>query len=85
MDISFLWSSCSKYSVDTFNSQDLLSLVKTVTTHTDLPQFFYQHLDRDLQDLARHTGQNFEEAVFLIHIVLKSLVETARDNCEFRK
>ena len=84
MGISFIWSSCSKYSIDT-NSQDLLYLVKTVETRTDLPEFFYQHLERDLQDLARHTGQNFEEAVFLIHIVIKSLMETAKNNCEYRK
>lgn len=85
MDIAFIWSSCSKYSIDSSKSQDLLSLVKAVETHAYLPEFFYQHLERDLQDLSRHTGQNFEETVFLIHIVLKSLMETAKIHCKYGK
>ena len=82
MDITFIWSSCSKDCVEGSNSEYLLYLVKAVDNLADLSEFFFQHLERDIQDLARHTGQNFEEATFLIHLVIKSLIQRGNETCE---
>ncbi|KAI6652351.1 E3 ubiquitin-protein ligase [Oopsacas minuta] len=78
MDISFIWSSCSKHS----RIQVLLSLVNRIDESTLLPTFFYQHLEKDIKDLAVLIGQNFEEATFLIHLIVKLLMQTARETCK---
>ena len=82
MDISFIWSSCSKHPTD--RSQVLPSLVKGgLEDPRDLPTFFYQHLERDMRDLAGLIGNNFEEATFILHLVIKSLMQTAGEPCEY--
>ena len=62
----------------------LPSLVKGgLADPRDLSTFFYQHLERDMRDLAALTGKNFEEANFLLHLVIKSLMQTAGEPCEY--
>ena len=82
MNISFIWSSCSRHPTD--RSQVLPSLVKGgLEDPRDLTAFFYKHLERDMRDLAGLTGKNFEEATFLLHLVIKSLMQTAGEPCEY--
>ena len=81
MDISFIWSSCSKHPID--KSQALSSLVKGgLDDPRDLSDFFYAHLERDIKDLTKLLGKNFEEVVFIIHLILKSIMEEAKQPCE---
>ena len=82
LDISFIWSSCSKHPIT--RSQVLPSLVNGgLDDPRDLPNFFYQHLERDIRDLTQLTGKNFEEVIFFLHLIVKSLMETTREQCEY--
>ena len=81
LDISFIWSSCSKHPVT--RSQVLPSLVNGgLDDPSNLPNFFHQHLERDVRDLTQLTGKNFEEVVFILHLIVKSLMETAGKECK---
>ncbi|KAI6655776.1 E3 ubiquitin-protein ligase [Oopsacas minuta] len=81
IDISFIWSSCSKY--PTVSSHVLPSLVtKGLDDPRDLPNFFYLHLERDIMDLVKLTGKNFGEVVFYLHLIIKSLMETSEQTCD---
>ena len=80
LDISFIWSYCSKLPIT--RSQVLPSLVNGgLDDPRDLPHFFYQHLERDVRDLTQLTGKNFEEVIFFLHLIVKSLMETAGEQC----
>ncbi|KAI6647030.1 E3 ubiquitin-protein ligase [Oopsacas minuta] len=80
MDISFIWSSCSKHPTD--RSPLLPSLIKGgLDDPRDLPNFFYLHLEREIEYLTRLTGKNFEEVIFFIHLIIKSVMETVGEPC----
>ncbi|KAI6656630.1 E3 ubiquitin-protein ligase [Oopsacas minuta] len=80
MDISFIWSSCSKHPTD--RSPLLPSLIKGgLNDPRDLPNFFYLHLERDIRSLTRLTGKNFEEVIFFIHLIIKSVMERVEEPC----
>lgn len=82
MDLSFIWSSCSKHPID--KSQALPSLVKGgLDDPRGLSDFFYTHLEKDVKDLTKLTGKNFEEVVFIIHLILKSIMDAAKQPCKY--
>ncbi|KAI6655769.1 E3 ubiquitin-protein ligase [Oopsacas minuta] len=80
MDISFIWSSCSKHPTD--SSHVLRSLVRGgLDDPRDLTNFFYLHLERDVLDITQLTGKNFEETTFLLHLIIRSLMDRAGEPC----
>ena len=82
MHATFAWSSCSNHPVDKTNALPSL-LISKLPNPRDLPTFFYQHLERDITDLAGLTGKNFEEATFVLHLIVKSLMQSTGEQCEF--
>ena len=82
MDLCFIWSSCSRHTTGRNRSQVLLSLVRGgLVDPRNLPNFFYLHLERDVRDIAQLTGKNFEESTFLLHLVIRSLMDAAVQPC----
>ena len=39
----------------------------------DIPLFFWQHLQRDLEILATSLGRSIDEAALTVHLVLKQI------------
>lgn len=62
----FLWASC--------HYQDKVSeLVNVVKQQQNLPEFFWMHLMKDINQLCRVTGKGFEESSLIVHIVLHDI------------
>ena len=81
MDISFIWSYCTKNNHGERNI--IFSLVKEgLKKLEELPNFFYEHLEKDVRDLSKLTGKKFEDVVFILHLVVKSLMETSTEQCK---
>ena len=79
MDISFIWSSCTKQST---NMKILCSLIIGGSDHArNFSKYFYEHLEKDLKDLSDLTGEKFEDVIFTIHLIIKSLMETSKEIC----
>ena len=56
-------------------TDDLLRLVKPhLPNATELPEFFWHHLERDLQLLGQATGKSVDEAAIILHLVLRGIL-----------
>ena len=81
MNISFIWSYCAKNTPGEWNI--LFSLVKEgQKNREELPNFFHEHLEKDIRDLSKLTGKKFEDVVLILHLVIKSLMETSTEQCK---
>ena len=81
MNISFIWSSCAKNTPG--QRRILFSLVtEGIKNREELPNFFQEHLEKDVRDLSKITGKKFEDVVFILHLVVKSLMDTSTEQCE---
>ena len=81
MDISFIWSYCTKNNHGERNI--LFSLVKNgLKNLVGLANFFHEHLEKDIRDLSKLTGKKFEDVVFILHLTVKSLMETSTEQCK---
>ena len=73
MHSALLWTSCN----DDSATQGLLALVKSgLHSPRELPEFFWGHLERDVQLLARALGKNPEDAAIVVHLVLRNILTT---------
>ena len=71
MHSALLWTSCN----DDNATGGLVTLVKAgLTNPCELPAFFQNHLERDMQLLARALGKNCEDAAIVVHLVLKNIL-----------
>ena len=76
MHAVLLWTSCNNLST----TRDLIGLIKPeVKKKQELPMFFWGHLERDIQLLAKALDKNFEEAIIVVHLVLKNMVISKLD------
>ena len=69
MHSAFLWACCN-------NDQNIGNIVQLVKPHVPiqaLPEFFWRHLDKDIQLLGRAVGKGYEEAAMTLHLVLKEI------------
>ena len=70
MHSALLWTSCNN---DTA-TEGLLALVRLrLRSPQELPEFFWGHLERDVQLLARALGKNIDEAAIVVHLILKNI------------
>ena len=53
--------------------EGLIALTKNQVRHTDLPRFFWEHLQCDVTVLARAVGKSGDDACLLLHLVLKQV------------
>lgn len=70
MHSAFLWACCN-------NDQrigDIVQLVKPHVPVPGLPEFFWRHLDKDIELLGRAVGKGYEEAAMIIHLVLREIL-----------
>ena len=55
------------------SSSILSSIAHSVVKVEDLPQFFWQHLTRDLYVLSKVIGHSVDDAALLIHLILQGM------------
>lgn len=55
------------------STKDLANVVHPAIIHTDLPQFFLDHLTHDLDVLSQVLGTSTDDAALIIHIILKGM------------
>ena len=81
MHSAFLWACCS----DNQRIGDIAQLVKP-HGHVQvqgLAEFFWSHLDKDIQLLGRAIGRGYEEAAMVAHLVLKEILTKSPPKCMF--
>jgi len=71
MHSSFIWFSC--HHADCIG--DLANIVKCQVSPHALPEFFWMHLQKDMENLSSYCGKNLDEAALLIHHVLKRILK----------
>ena len=64
MHSAFLWCSCH----DEDKIPELAQVTKQQPAH--LPEFFWRHLCKDIEQLSRVTGKGMEECALMVHLVL---------------
>ena len=70
MHSAFLWACCN-------NDQRIGDIVQLVKPHVPvqyLPEFFWRHLDKDIELLGRAVGKGYEEAAMIVHLVLREIL-----------
>ena len=76
MHSAFLWCSCH-------NQDKVPELINVVKQRADLPEFFWMHLSKDIEQLSRVTGKGIEESTLIIHLVLRNIfTKLPPANCE---
>ena len=62
--------------------EGLTQLVKAGVRPRDLPEFFWRHLERDVELLGRATGKSIDESAIIVHLVLREILLKAPPTCE---
>lgn len=60
----------------------LMQLVKENIRPSNLPEFFWHHLERDVKLLGISIGRNMEESAIALHLVLKEILQQNPPKCE---
>ena len=71
MHSAFIWASCNNEP----SVEAIAGLVKPQVT-TNLQEFFWAHLEKDIELLSRDTGRGLDEAVMIVHLVLRHILTT---------
>lgn len=81
MHSAFLWCSCH---CQDLVAAELVAVVnsKVQVTPNDLPQFFWDHLQKDVEHLSRVTQLTLEESAIIIHMVLHGILKKTLRECE---
>ena len=67
---AFIWSSCNNDAA----AGAIAGLVSPPVPPQQLPEFFWAHLEKDLDLLGRDTGKGLEENVMIVHLVLRQIL-----------
>ena len=59
--------------------EGLLDLTKGKVRPADLPFFFWQHLQCDIDILSRAIGKSKDESCLILHMILKDIVTEERN------
>ena len=70
MHSAFVWVSCNN---DTA-VEAIASLVTPRVPPQHLPEFFWAHLEKDVELLGRDTGRGLDEAVMIVHLILQRIL-----------
>ena len=62
--------------------EGLTQLVKVGVRPQNLPEFFWHHLERDVELLGRVTGKSMDESAITIHLVLREILSRVPPTCE---
>lgn len=66
MHSAFLWCSCHE-------EDKLPELASVVKQRENLPEFFWMHINKDIEQLSRVTGKGIEESMLILHLVLHNI------------
>ena len=56
-------------------TEGLLDMVKVEDLRpSEIPEFFWRHLETDVKDLAQAIGKNEDEAAIVLHLILKQIL-----------
>jgi hypothetical protein len=72
MHSAFIWATCNNQS----SLGAITSLITPQVLPKNLPEFFWAHLDKDIELLGRDTGKGLDEVVMIIHLVLRQILTT---------
>ena len=78
MHSSFIWASCTNNDI----SADLAELVKGNVMPRHLPEFFWRHLERDIESLRRITNRGLDECAMIVHLVLERILSVNPPTCK---
>ena len=70
MHSAFIWASCN-------NKQALGAIAGLINGQVPLqklPEFFWAHLEKDLELLGKDTEKGLEENVMILHLVLEKIL-----------
>lgn len=70
MHSAFIWACCNNER----NVLHIANLVKPRLHPGQLPEFFWRQLEKDIELLGQATGKGQDEAVIIIHLVLKDML-----------
>ena len=62
--------------------EGLIQLVKVGVRPQELPEFFWHHLERDLELLGRAIGKSMDESAITLHLVLREILLNDPPICE---
>jgi len=62
--------------------EGLMQLVKVNVLPRDLPEFFWHHLERDIELLGTSTRRGTDESATIIHLVLREILQRNPPTCE---
>ena len=54
--------------------EGLTQLVKVDVHPQDLPEFFWYHLEKDMELLGAATGKSVDDSAIIVHLVLKEIL-----------
>ncbi len=79
MHSAFLWCSCH---FQDMVAAELAALVRPHVKPNKLPEFFWMHLRKDIEQLSRVTGKGLDEAAIIVHLVLRDILTKPPPICE---
>ena len=62
--------------------EGLIQLVKVDIRPQDLPEFFWHHLERDMELLGKATGKSVDDSAIIVHLVLREILLRDPLTCE---
>ena len=69
MHCSLVWAACNNENA----TEGLLDLINSQVRPREIPMFFWQHLEHDINLLSRATGKSKDVACILLHLVLRDV------------
>ncbi len=79
MHASFLWAACHDQQMELI--QQVVKDVMVVPH--GLAEFFWLHLEKDLESMQNSTGRGLDECVMIMHLVLKEILVTNPPVCKY--
>ena len=62
--------------------EGLVQLVKVGVHPQGLPEFFWRHLERDMELLGSAIGKSMDESAIIVHLVLREILLKDPPTCE---
>ncbi len=70
MHSSFIWAACH----NEHQLVDIARVTNGMVRPQNLAEFFWFHLEKDLECMQRSTGRGVDECVMIVHLVLKEIL-----------
>lgn len=79
MHSALLWCSCHYQDM---MAAELVELVKPRQNVNILPEFFWMHLKKDIEQLSQVTGKGLEDSAIIVHLVLHGILTKESLTCK---